>query len=511
MATVKQPKYKDTFVMEGNTDDIVTTVLEVARESKKQEVQAWARQNFAANYNGLSDLWHWVKDNVKYVEDPDGKQLVKTAARTYHERHQGTDCKSFTIFIVKCLEALNIPYTIRFISQGRSNVASHVYPIAHLGKRNVIMDAVYDTFDKIPKHNKKFDYTMTAIYKLSGIGATNDSIDEKLAKALEHFERVTSFIPDSILDNDITQMSQGEFLRYMSRPLLPAASEAKRTAFMVQTAKMRDAAFQAPLIVASPQEIASLKSAAKKVVKTAKKVVKKAGDVVENVGDAIKDTWRKLVNWIFKEVVEKAAVYFLYLFTDVNTPTVKRKRAKQQTIFNAIAGFSNCDPKMLMGAIEAKLTKRYKMHPKAYLDKVLKEGKSAIQGNDIDAIGCADGVTTIACVSGAITGLITLAKQIMNYLNKNKEEGDEKVNWGNLVGTIKTNNPDLDEFLQETASVLDSLPSKSTKKTTDQGDSSTDEEDSGDTNTNTGGGGSNDTNTMLMVAGGAALLFFAMK
>ena len=175
---VAQPQNKNTFIKSGDTNDIVNAVLSVIENADKRDMEGWVKSRFRPNYKGLSNLWHWVKYNVQYVEDPYGEQLIKTAPRVYAERHLGTDCKSFTVFITACLEALNIPHSVRFVSFTKSKIPTHVYCVAHLQGRDVLMDAVYDTFDKEPKHKHKIDYKMTNIHVLSGI---DDDYDDNVA------------------------------------------------------------------------------------------------------------------------------------------------------------------------------------------------------------------------------------------------------------------------------------------------------------------------------------------
>lgn len=151
----------------GDTDDIVKVELETIKESSGQ-TRDFAKQ-FTADREGMRAIFDYVKNGIKYKEDPSGIQWVKTPARLYADKVG--DCKSFTIFIASILYNLGLDYKIRFSSYDRDKIVSHVYPIAiMLDGTEIIIDAVWGTFDNEKRYTFKKDYTMTQIYKLSGVG-----------------------------------------------------------------------------------------------------------------------------------------------------------------------------------------------------------------------------------------------------------------------------------------------------------------------------------------------------
>ena len=157
----------------GDTDDIVKVELETIKESSSQ-TKHFAKQ-FSQDRAGMKAIFDYVKNGIKYKEDPSGIQWVKTPARLYHDKVG--DCKSFTIFIASILYNLGLDYKIRFASYDRDKIVSHVYPIAIMPDgTEIIIDAVWGTFDSEKNYTFKKDYTMTQIFKLSGVGCNGDSI-----------------------------------------------------------------------------------------------------------------------------------------------------------------------------------------------------------------------------------------------------------------------------------------------------------------------------------------------
>lgn len=147
---------KKMLFRKGDTNDIVTVVLRVLDENR-DDTREFAKQ-FTPDYDGMEELWHFVKEKIKYREDPDGVQWIQTPAYLWHLTRTG-DCKSFTVFITSILHHLGVPYIVRFVSYDRSKVPSHVYPIAFINKRPVIMDAVFTAFDLEKPYRYAIDYT----------------------------------------------------------------------------------------------------------------------------------------------------------------------------------------------------------------------------------------------------------------------------------------------------------------------------------------------------------------
>ena len=162
----------------GDTDDIVKVELETIKESSGQ-TRNFAKQ-FTADREGMRAIFDYVKNGIKYKEDPSGIQWVKTPARLYADKVG--DCKSFTIFIASILYNLGLDYKIRFVSYDRDKIVSHVYPIAIMPDgTETIIDAVWGTFDSEKRYTFKKDYTMTQIFKLSGVGYADSSVGRNKA------------------------------------------------------------------------------------------------------------------------------------------------------------------------------------------------------------------------------------------------------------------------------------------------------------------------------------------
>lgn len=165
----------------GNTDQIVSVIMAVAnKENLGRQVEKFS-ESFRANgpgqqYERLADLWAYVKSSIPYVADPAGIQQVKHPARTWEDAEKGigSDCKSMSIFIRFCLYNMGIPHFLRFASYIPSKRIQHVYVVALLNGKEVILDTVYEHFDQEVEYSWKKDQKperMTKIVEIAGLPA----------------------------------------------------------------------------------------------------------------------------------------------------------------------------------------------------------------------------------------------------------------------------------------------------------------------------------------------------
>lgn len=416
----------------GSTDDIVEAVLDTVPEVREQ-TRDFSRR-FTADKEGMRELWYWVKTNIRYKEDPLGVQWIREPARLWHDREG--DCKSFTVFIVSVLENLGVKYFIRFSNteDSRSTKVNHVYPVAILpGGKQVIVDAVYTGFNKEHSFYNAVDYTMTEIYRLSGIGNAPPQpavVIEELDQYAQNITNLLSDIPDHVTDQegDITEMTDGEFARFQSAQLLevraattdssanavrlnaaaqalkqgsiagignlPAGDRAKITTYLAQSATLTDRAFKAPLL-----EIPDSVSGHPRIA---------------GILDKIKEGWKKLMNWLFKGGFAAASPMSLYLFLKKKKigPKTDKKIAKADEMmdYNMSTGQFK-DPYTIMQAYRIGIVKNMGKQPEELLNDAA-AGKATISGNGISG--------WVAVIGKVIGFVIDIIKKIAGLFKKKK-------------------------------------------------------------------------------------------
>jgi hypothetical protein len=174
---VIEHRYED-----GDTWDIIKVILE-GDKKLGNHLQEFASQ-FEKSYSGLYDIWYWVRNNIKYVADKkifDKKsgnwiqhEKVKDPRVTWQDGYG--DCKSISLFIASLLRGLGVKYRYRFASyydatdksRSHDKAPTHVYVVATLNDRDVILDAVHNKFDEEVDYHKKWERMQTRISYLHG-------------------------------------------------------------------------------------------------------------------------------------------------------------------------------------------------------------------------------------------------------------------------------------------------------------------------------------------------------
>lgn len=147
------------------------------------------------------NVWEFVYNHIAYKKDEDGKEQVRSPARTWHDRHNfevdekgnfvkdafgnrvpmGVDCDCMSLFIVSVLYNLNLPAKIVFrITKYTKSYFEHIYPVMILPNgREIIIDCVLHQFNQEEPYTEKQDTPMDLEY-LNGV---TDSTMNKLSDA----------------------------------------------------------------------------------------------------------------------------------------------------------------------------------------------------------------------------------------------------------------------------------------------------------------------------------------
>jgi len=139
----------------GDTPDIIETILYMdGHATQWVNVDNVECLRGATNYDTLHNVWQFVKRNLRYQADRPGHERVKSPGALYSSGHG--DCKSFSIAEGALLKALGVPYRYRFAAYEPGDF-THVYIVATIDGRDVVMDAVHTDFDAEVPYRKKKD------------------------------------------------------------------------------------------------------------------------------------------------------------------------------------------------------------------------------------------------------------------------------------------------------------------------------------------------------------------
>lgn len=157
----------------GNTDDIVQEVLACYRDSRTQLVKFAPHLRGKDTLETCRNIWNFWKENIQYKIDATGGQWVQTPAAVWSKKV--CDCKSFSVAIAASLYALGIDGKFRFTSYGSNTTApTHVYVVAMVDGKEIIIDCVWTAFNSQKAFKKNWDYNMSNIFRVSGLGAISN-------------------------------------------------------------------------------------------------------------------------------------------------------------------------------------------------------------------------------------------------------------------------------------------------------------------------------------------------
>jgi hypothetical protein len=155
----------------------------------------------------FESLWTWVKDNVRYEEETEHRQVIKTPGALI-ETGVG-DCKSMASFVGGVLDAMKrmgkrLNWRYVFAGYGDTN---HVFVEADSGGKDYWIDPVLGEFDirePRPITIKKFEKDM-ALYTLSGVGCAS-CVGNKMGTTV--MQAQDCFLPYESIDEQMIRLTK---------------------------------------------------------------------------------------------------------------------------------------------------------------------------------------------------------------------------------------------------------------------------------------------------------------
>jgi hypothetical protein len=462
---IVKPKGSTVFVMDGNTNDIITAILKKDK-GNEQDTRMFAHFMKGKNERETCKNIHtFIRTHIRYVEDPAGVQYIKSPSATWKDRY--SDCKGYSIFTASLLKNLDIPFRYRFVSYG-APVVTHVYVVTDSG---IKIDACLPEFDyEKPYHFKEDQKPMTKIYDISGTGRTVKAIRyprivkrrpvdlrlnpdmseghadleivrnryeiekevvagilgvncakcESYQNRIDAIEEAIEAIegsddPETEIGYIIDDIESGVYAQH-AKEIAGIGDIGKRKQAREQKKQERKQARQQkkaqgkkPLAKATKKTTQFLKQTAKKAGKTAGKAFKGAAKIVTAPA-------RLALKGLLEITLPKAAPYFLYLFIndpkvlEKMPPKVIAKRRKQERLANFVVNTIGMKRSHFMGILRNGIIRRYGKSPEAVIAEALQKGR-------LSGIG----TVPVSAVLPAVMELLKLIRQIFGK-KANKED-----------------------------------------------------------------------------------------
>lgn len=159
----------------ANVSDTVAFIPKVVHETLSHTKGIAKLLKGNSDYETCRAIWQFVYDHIAYRKDKDGYEQIRAPARSWHDRRYGVDCDCYTTFISSILTNLGIRHKLRITKYSR-DYFQHIYPVAMLSNKQVILDCVTDKFDYEVPYSEKKDYPMDLQY-LNGLDDV-DGLDD---------------------------------------------------------------------------------------------------------------------------------------------------------------------------------------------------------------------------------------------------------------------------------------------------------------------------------------------
>lgn len=109
-------------------------------------------------YQSCKLIFFFIKNIIPYKMESENRQTARTLNRILQDHKKGGDCKHYATTSAALCKALNIPCKLRLISQRYgSKQPNHIYTVAVIKGKDVIIDPVLKKFDTEARYNYKYD------------------------------------------------------------------------------------------------------------------------------------------------------------------------------------------------------------------------------------------------------------------------------------------------------------------------------------------------------------------
>jgi hypothetical protein len=170
-STIAKPLFtREVRFSDGDTMDIVAVIKE-ANKVCEHDTQLFAPSlKGESELKTLSNIWNFVKKNIRYQLDPIGIQWVKTPARTWADGF--SDCKSRSLFQASLIKNLKLNGYYRFASYDQPKLYTHVYAVVFINGKMIVSDPDMQALGLEKQYKYKLDIPMSRIEFVAGIGQT---------------------------------------------------------------------------------------------------------------------------------------------------------------------------------------------------------------------------------------------------------------------------------------------------------------------------------------------------
>ena len=136
---------KTNFAGFGLTDT-KKLISETCREHWKDCKKIAAHLKGDSLLQSCFNLWHWLRFNIRYEYDKEGREEIRTPLRVWHDRARGVDCDCLSVFSWCVLRCMGYDPVFELVAFKNRPQFSHIF----INCDGVVVDRVWFVFNSRP-------------------------------------------------------------------------------------------------------------------------------------------------------------------------------------------------------------------------------------------------------------------------------------------------------------------------------------------------------------------------
>lgn len=141
-----EPAEADSTFAGFGLDDTKKLIAEYCRKYWRDCIPLAMHLKGSSLLQSCFNLWHWMRNNIRYEYDRDGREEVRSPRRVWQDRERGVDCDCLSVFAWCVLYAMGYNPSFELVAFKNRPDFSHIF----INCDGVVVDRVWFIFNSRP-------------------------------------------------------------------------------------------------------------------------------------------------------------------------------------------------------------------------------------------------------------------------------------------------------------------------------------------------------------------------
>ena len=141
-------------------DDTLKLITDICRKHWKDCAKIAQHLKGDCKLQSAFNLWHWMRYNIRYEYDREGREEVRTPLRVWADRMRGVDCDCLSVFAYCVLKCMGYNPAFELVAFRNKPQYSHIF----INLDGIVVDRVWFIFNSRPPM-----VTKSTIYRINDI------------------------------------------------------------------------------------------------------------------------------------------------------------------------------------------------------------------------------------------------------------------------------------------------------------------------------------------------------